>query len=145
MHCEWKWKLRSHNTSYCLIEVVTKAGLTVYKSLVSDNKIWLYKIWTQKGFAWRIRFNKKKILPVSSDVSSRPNWVQAPAKHAALFNCLIPYNISRTLLNCPSDNCTNTALLYNNHIIWIIIKFIFSECYFNVTIKNRQIFYQINF
>ena len=30
MHCEGKLKLRSHNTSYCLIEVVTKAGLTVY-------------------------------------------------------------------------------------------------------------------
>ena len=30
MHCEWKSKLRSHNTSYCLIQVVTKAGLTVY-------------------------------------------------------------------------------------------------------------------
>jgi hypothetical protein len=30
MHCEGKYKLRSHNTSYCLIEVVTKAGLTVY-------------------------------------------------------------------------------------------------------------------
>ena len=29
MHCEGKLKLRSHNTSYCLIEVVTKAGLTV--------------------------------------------------------------------------------------------------------------------
>jgi hypothetical protein len=29
MHCEGKLKLKSHNTSYCLIEVVTKAGLTV--------------------------------------------------------------------------------------------------------------------
>jgi len=29
MHYEEKLKLRSHNTSYCLIEVVTKAGLTV--------------------------------------------------------------------------------------------------------------------
>jgi len=30
MQCEGKLKLRSHNTSYCLIEVVTKAGLTLY-------------------------------------------------------------------------------------------------------------------
>jgi len=30
MHSEGKLKLRSYNTSYCLIEVVTKAGLTVY-------------------------------------------------------------------------------------------------------------------
>jgi hypothetical protein len=30
MHCEGKLKLKSHNTSYCLIEVVTKAGLTVH-------------------------------------------------------------------------------------------------------------------
>jgi hypothetical protein len=29
MHCAGKLKLRPHNTSYCLIEVVTKAGLTV--------------------------------------------------------------------------------------------------------------------
>jgi hypothetical protein len=28
MHCEGKFKLRSLNTSGCLIEVVTKAGLT---------------------------------------------------------------------------------------------------------------------
>ena len=30
MHCEGKLQLRSHNTSYCLIEVVTKADFTVY-------------------------------------------------------------------------------------------------------------------
>jgi len=29
MHYEGELKLRSHNTSCCLIEVVTKAGLTV--------------------------------------------------------------------------------------------------------------------
>ena len=29
MHCEGKLELRSHNTSYCWIEVVTKADLTV--------------------------------------------------------------------------------------------------------------------
>ena len=29
MHCEGKIKLRSHKASYCLIEVVTKASLTV--------------------------------------------------------------------------------------------------------------------
>ena len=28
MRSDGKLKLRSHNTSYCLIEVVTKAGLT---------------------------------------------------------------------------------------------------------------------
>ena len=31
MHCEGGVKLSSHNTSYCLIDVVTKAGLTVHK------------------------------------------------------------------------------------------------------------------
>jgi hypothetical protein len=30
MYCEGKLKLKSHNTSYCLIEVVTKEGLTIY-------------------------------------------------------------------------------------------------------------------
>ena len=29
MHCEERAELRSHNTSYFLIEVVTKAGLTI--------------------------------------------------------------------------------------------------------------------
>ena len=29
MHYEGQYKLRSHNTSYCLSEVVTKSGLTV--------------------------------------------------------------------------------------------------------------------
>jgi hypothetical protein len=33
MHCDGKLKLRSHTTSYCLIEVVTKAGLTVVANL----------------------------------------------------------------------------------------------------------------
>jgi hypothetical protein len=30
MYCEGKLKLRSNNASYCLIEVVTKAGLTMH-------------------------------------------------------------------------------------------------------------------
>jgi hypothetical protein len=30
-HCERKLILRSHNTSFCLMEVVTKAGLTVFQ------------------------------------------------------------------------------------------------------------------
>jgi hypothetical protein len=30
VHCEGKLKLKSHNTSYCLIEVATKAGLTIF-------------------------------------------------------------------------------------------------------------------
>jgi hypothetical protein len=38
MPCEGKWKLRWHNTSYCLIEVVTKAAFTVLKICV-DNKV----------------------------------------------------------------------------------------------------------
>jgi len=32
MHCGGKLKLRSHNTSYCLIEVVIKAGVIVFSS-----------------------------------------------------------------------------------------------------------------
>jgi len=39
MQCEGKLKLRSYNTSYCLIEVVTKAGLTVYIFMVVDLSI----------------------------------------------------------------------------------------------------------
>ena len=30
VHSNGKLKLRSHKASYCLVEVVTKAGLTVY-------------------------------------------------------------------------------------------------------------------
>ena len=33
MHSKGKQKVRSHNTSYCLIEVVTKAGQTVCKCI----------------------------------------------------------------------------------------------------------------
>jgi hypothetical protein len=32
MPCEGKYKLRSHNASYYLMDVVTTAGLTVYYS-----------------------------------------------------------------------------------------------------------------
>jgi len=34
LHNEGKLKLRSHNTSYCLLQVVTKAGLTVYDEVI---------------------------------------------------------------------------------------------------------------
>ena len=37
MHCEWELRLRSYTTSYCLIEVVTKAGFT-------DSWSWCYII-----------------------------------------------------------------------------------------------------
>ena len=39
MHCVGKLKLRSHNTSYCLIEVVTKAGWTVIKNVLLSLKM----------------------------------------------------------------------------------------------------------
>jgi hypothetical protein len=46
MHCEEKLKLRSHNTSYCLIEVVTKAGLSVlltyHQRNIKDGSLLLY-------------------------------------------------------------------------------------------------------
>jgi hypothetical protein len=32
MQCEKKLELRSHNTSYCLIEVATKAGFTEHNT-----------------------------------------------------------------------------------------------------------------
>ena len=46
MHCERQLELRSHNSSYCLIEVVTKAGLTVLW-LVPTCRYWqyLYILW----------------------------------------------------------------------------------------------------
>jgi hypothetical protein len=39
MHCEGKWKLRSHNTSYCLIEVITETGLAVI--LCNKQRKWI--------------------------------------------------------------------------------------------------------
>jgi hypothetical protein len=47
MHCEGKLKFRSHNTSYCLIEMVTKADLTVHQFIwvvVCLSKTFLIKI-----------------------------------------------------------------------------------------------------
>ena len=38
MHCEGKLKLRSHNTSYCFIEVITLAGLTVVNYFGGPNR-----------------------------------------------------------------------------------------------------------
>ena len=40
MHCEGKLKLRSHNTSYCLLQVVIKAGLTVYDEVTFFQLTW---------------------------------------------------------------------------------------------------------
>ena len=42
MYCEGKLRLRSHNTSCCLIEVVTKAGLSVYCKLLYAQVLILY-------------------------------------------------------------------------------------------------------
>jgi hypothetical protein len=36
MHCKRNLKLRSRNTRYCLIEVVTKAGLTVIRKKTNN-------------------------------------------------------------------------------------------------------------
>jgi hypothetical protein len=45
MHCKRNLELRSSNTSYCLIEVVTKAGLTIdTKRYYLDECI--YSIWS---------------------------------------------------------------------------------------------------
>jgi hypothetical protein len=43
MHCEGKLKLRSHIASYCLIEVATKAGLTVLLNQTHIHKEWIAK------------------------------------------------------------------------------------------------------
>ena len=43
MYCEGKLKLMSHNTGYCLIEVVTKAGLTVLIHLLISTLYAVYK------------------------------------------------------------------------------------------------------
>ena len=45
MHDEEKLKLRLHNTSYCLIEVVTKAGLTVKTDLYD----WIQYVFRKKN------------------------------------------------------------------------------------------------
>jgi hypothetical protein len=44
MKCtERKYKLWSHNTSYCLIEVVTKSGLTVLSFKYIVQKYYMYR------------------------------------------------------------------------------------------------------
>jgi hypothetical protein len=37
MYCEGKLKLKSHYTNYWLIEVVTKAGMTVSVNIIISN------------------------------------------------------------------------------------------------------------
>ena len=43
MYCEGKLKLRSHNRSYCLIDVITKAGLTVIGIILIFHIAWCKK------------------------------------------------------------------------------------------------------
>ena len=41
MHFEWKLKLRTHDTSYNLIQMVNKAGLTIvamYFQVIGENR-----------------------------------------------------------------------------------------------------------
>ena len=55
MYCEWKFKLRSLNASYCfLIEVVTEAGVTMYYNNHSfNNGFYLFlEIWRNKHTVW---------------------------------------------------------------------------------------------
>ena len=49
MQCEGKLKLKSRNTSYCLIEVVTKTGLPLHSILIKQIG----------GFLWVLRFLHK--------------------------------------------------------------------------------------
>ena len=44
MHCEGKLKLRSQNSSYCLLEVVTKTGLTV-RGITEQKNIQHFRCW----------------------------------------------------------------------------------------------------
>ena len=44
MHCEVKLKLRSQNSSYCLLEVVTKTGLTVCE-ITEQKNIQHFRCW----------------------------------------------------------------------------------------------------
>jgi len=51
MHCEWNLKLRSHNASCCLTEVVTKAVLTVlWICLISC--ISIFVVWVKHLCSW---------------------------------------------------------------------------------------------
>jgi len=54
MHCEGKLKLKSLNTSYCLIKVVTKVGLT--KLFMKQNRIFLLTVrnrWNIQRWKWK--------------------------------------------------------------------------------------------
>ena len=44
MHCEGKLKLRWQNSSYCLLEVVTKTSLTVY-GITEQKNIQHFRCW----------------------------------------------------------------------------------------------------
>ena len=44
VHCEWKLKFKSHNISYCKMDVVTKAGLIVLLMIIYIS--WLPVLYT---------------------------------------------------------------------------------------------------
>jgi hypothetical protein len=71
MHCKGKLKLRSHNTSYCLIEVVTKAGLIVYSTNIISCKYWsnIYK-------NFNYRAEKQKMLNFVTFLQNKKKFKQ---------------------------------------------------------------------
>ena len=85
MWCEMKYKLiRSHNTRYCLIEVVTKAGLGVYSRPLTF-------VWTPNLHSMLTQRHIRK-----GDMWFLSSWVMCPPLSSCLpAKCWQPETLSR--------------------------------------------------
>ena len=99
-HCEWYLKLKSHNTSYCLIEVVTKAGLIVYV------KQYLH-IWFNQGYS-------RTSLKLFSRTKFLRNILELPR---VFGDSIAPFFIKTT------KNC----IVSLSWMIWV--NYLFRSCY----------------
>jgi hypothetical protein len=76
MHCEGKLKLRSHNISYCLIEVVTKAGLTVHVYVIArttQTYFWCHDI---TEILSKVAINTITMTPTFDEIVLMSGWTR---------------------------------------------------------------------
>ena len=110
MHCERKLKLRQHNTSYCLIEVVTKAGLTVVHSFSVKTTLTLQNFKTYityskadiTNFRHPLQKFKTDITTFQTDITNFRHPLQNSKTDITTFQTYIT-NFRHTLQNSKID------------------------------------------
>jgi hypothetical protein len=132
MHCEGKIRWRSHNTSDCLIEVVTKACFTVYTFGQYISKVMFYvrlisslSLYTIKLGTWCTKIHRFWMIDFSLHVTFLKKMF-----------CLFGHSIV-----CCSTNCLHFAITRRPGFWWgpccthrfsflgLFLSFLFSFCF----------------